>query len=61
MSNSSSCTLDDPNNLTVCLTRGQSIGLAVDAEAGLISVTAVAGVFVLIFVGRDFYPWHAYC
>ena len=56
MSNSSSCTLDDPNNLTVCLTRGQSIGLAVDAEAGLISVAAVAGVFVLIFVGRDFYP-----
>jgi len=50
MSNSSSCTLGDSNNLTVCLTRGQSIGLAVDAEAGLISVTAVAGVFVLIFI-----------
>ena len=50
MSDSISCTQDD---LVVCLTPGQRIGLSVDAEAGLISVTAVVGVFILIFVGHD--------
>lgn len=44
------CTQQDRDQGTVCLTRGQSIGLSVDAEAGLISVTAVVGVFVLIFI-----------
>jgi len=34
----------------VCLTTGQSIGLAVDAEAGLISIMAVTVAFVLIAV-----------
>ena len=43
------CTQDDRDRI-VCLTRGQSIGLALDAEAGLISVTAVVCVFILIFV-----------
>ena len=37
-----------------CLTRGQSIGLALDAQAGIISIIAVALAFVLIFVSRDF-------
>ncbi|KAJ7693375.1 hypothetical protein B0H17DRAFT_1059942 [Mycena rosella] len=31
-----------------CLTRGQSIGLTVTAESGLISLVAVLGVFILI-------------
>jgi len=43
-------TQDDPGQRVVYLTRGQSIGLAVDAEAGLISVAAVVGVFGLIFI-----------
>ena len=37
-----------------CLTRGQSIGLALDAQAGIISIIAVALAFVLIFVSSDF-------
>jgi hypothetical protein len=35
------------------LDTGQSIGLAVDAEAGLISLTALLGAFILIFVSYD--------
>ena len=34
----------------VCLTRGDSIGLTLVAESGFISLTAIVGVFVLIFV-----------
>ena len=34
----------------VCLTRGDSIGLTLVAESGFISLIAVLGVFVLIFV-----------
>jgi hypothetical protein len=34
----------------VCLTRGDSIGLTIVAESGFISLMAVVGVFVLIFV-----------
>jgi hypothetical protein len=53
MSDGISCTQDDRDHGIVCLTTGQSIGLAIDAEAGLISLTAVVGAFVLIFVIRD--------
>jgi len=35
----------------VCLTRGDSIGLTLVAESGFISLIAVLGVFILIFVG----------
>ena len=52
MSNSITCTQDDLAHGIVCLSRGQSIGLAVDAEAGLISLTALLGAFVWIFVGH---------
>ena len=52
MSNSITCTDDDLAQGVVCLSRGQSIGLAVDAEAGLISLTALLGAFVLIFVSH---------
>lgn len=38
----------------VCLTRGQSIGLTLGAEAGIISIAALVGIAVLIFVSRDF-------
>ncbi|KAJ7141392.1 hypothetical protein C8R44DRAFT_763319 [Mycena epipterygia] len=38
--------LSDPS--IYCLTRGQSIGLTVTAESGLISLIAVLGVFILI-------------
>jgi hypothetical protein len=34
----------------VCLTRGDSIGLTLVAEAGIISMISVIGVFVLILV-----------
>jgi hypothetical protein len=37
----------------VCLTRGESIGLALVAESGFISLIAVLGVFMLIFVSAD--------
>jgi uncharacterized membrane protein len=37
----------------VCLTRGDSIGLTLMAESGFISLIAVLGVFVLIFVSMD--------
>jgi len=43
------CTQDDIQDI-VCLTPGQRIGLAMDAEAGLISITAVVGAFILIFI-----------
>jgi hypothetical protein len=46
MSNSIVCTQDG----TICLTRGQSIGLSFVAEAGLISFTAVVVLLGLIFV-----------
>lgn len=54
------CTADElllaknSNGTVVCLTRGQSIGLAFTAEAGVISMVAVVVIFMLIFVGRDF-------
>ena len=38
-----------------CLTRGQSIGLALTAESGFISLVAVLGVFFLIAVSRGVY------
>jgi len=47
------CTQDELDQGIVCLSRGQSIGLSVDAEAGLLSLTAVVGVFVLIFVSHN--------
>jgi hypothetical protein len=53
MSDSVSCTQEDLDHGTVCLTTGQSIGLAVDAEAGLLSIIALTGAFVMIFVSRD--------
>ena len=34
----------------VCLTRGDSIGLTLVVESGFISLIAVVGVFILIFV-----------
>jgi len=37
----------------VCLTRGDSIGLTLVAESGFISLIAVLGIFVLIFVSTD--------
>lgn len=37
----------------VCLTRGDSIGLTLVAESGFISLIAVLGVFVLIFVSQN--------
>jgi hypothetical protein len=44
----------------VCLTRGDSIGLTLVAESGFISLIAVLGVFVLIFVSThrflSFFP-----
>jgi hypothetical protein len=53
MSTNITCTPGDLDRDFVCLTRGQSIGLAVVAEAGLISLTALLGAFVLIFVSYD--------
>lgn len=50
MSDSVSCTQEDLDHGTVCLTTGQSIGLAVDAEAGLLSIIALTGAFVMIFI-----------
>ena len=46
------CTRDDLDQGIFCLSRGQSIGLALVAEAGVISFTAVAVVLVLILVSR---------
>lgn len=37
----------------VCLTRDQSIGLTLAAEAGCISLVAVVGIFVLILVSGE--------
>jgi hypothetical protein len=53
MSHNTSCTQQDLDQGVVCLTRGQSIGLAVDTEAGLLSATAVVGVFILIAVSYN--------
>jgi len=50
MPNSIICTQDDLDQGIVCLTRGQSIGLAVIVEASLISAIALVGVFVWIFI-----------
>jgi hypothetical protein len=36
-----------------CLTRGDSIGLTLAAEAGFISLVALLGVFALIMVSAD--------
>jgi hypothetical protein len=53
------CTADEQllakssNGTIVCLTRGQSIGLAFIAEAGFISMIAVVAIFTLIFVSND--------
>ena len=43
------CTRDDLDQGIICLSRGQSIGLILGAEAGVISFTAV---LVLILVSR---------
>jgi hypothetical protein len=58
MSDGSVCTAEELafSNSThgtriVCLTRGDSIGLTLVAESGFISLVAVLGVFVQIFVG----------
>jgi hypothetical protein len=60
MSDSGTCSageqaLSNPTDGTtiVCLTRGDSIGLTLVAESGFISLIAVFGVFVLIFVSMD--------
>jgi len=58
---SNGCTQADLHQGIVCLTRGQGIGLTVDVEAGLISAIALAGVFILIFVSRDFAVTSAHC
>jgi uncharacterized membrane protein len=57
MSDGSICTIEEQilsnsSNGTsiVCLTRGNTIGLTLVAESGLISLVAVLGVFLLIFV-----------
>ena len=50
---SDSCTQGDRDQGIVCLTWGQRIGLALDAEAGLISLAAVIGAFTIIIVSRD--------
>jgi len=47
---SNTCTQADLDKGIVCLTLSQGIGLSMDAEAGLISVIALVGVFILIFV-----------
>jgi uncharacterized membrane protein len=44
--------LADSGTSIYCLTRGQSIGLALTAESGFISLVAVLGVFVLVAVSR---------
>jgi cell division protein FtsW (lipid II flippase) len=57
MSDGSICTAEEQDlfNSThgtsiVCLTRNDSIGLTLVAESGFISLFAVLGIFVLIFV-----------
>jgi len=47
------CTQNDLDQGIVCLTRGQSIGLAGDAWAGLISLAAVVGALTVISVSHD--------
>jgi len=47
---STSCTPGEHDQGVVCLTWGQRTGLAFDVEAGLISLTAVMGAFVLIII-----------
>jgi len=46
---SSNCTQGEHDRI-VCLSPDERIGLATDAEAGLISLAAVLGAFVLIFI-----------
>lgn len=57
MSDSRTCTVDEQAlfNSTggasiVCLSRSDSIGLTLVAESGFISLVAVLGVFLVIFV-----------
>jgi uncharacterized membrane protein len=65
MLNGSICTVEEQTlfNSTrgtsiVCLTREDSIGLTLVAESGFISLVAVLGVFILIFVGMNgFVPY----
>jgi hypothetical protein len=58
---SSSCNQADLDKGIVCLTLGQGIGLSMDMEAGLISVIALVGVFILIFVSRSSVVTSANC
>lgn len=54
--NATELALAAPNNSTnydlVCLSRGQSIGLAIVTETGLLSLISVVLVFVLILVSH---------
>jgi hypothetical protein len=50
MSNVVICTQDDLDQGVVCLTRGQSIGLAMDSAAGFISLGALVAGFSWLFV-----------
>jgi hypothetical protein len=63
MSNGSICTPEEKalfhstrGTNIVCLTRGESIGLALVAESGFLSLVAVLGVFALIFVSISGFP-----
>ena len=50
-----------PNNRTnydvACLSRGQSIGLSIITETGLISLIAVTFIFILILVSHNIHPF----
>ena len=59
MSDGNICTIEEQDlynssngTSIVCLTRGDTIGLTLVAESGFISLVAVLGVFVLIFVSK---------
>ena len=58
---SNTCTQADLDKGIVCLTLSQGIGLSMDAEAGLISVIALVGVFILIFVSHNSVVTSANC
>ena len=45
--------MSDDGTSIFYLTRGDSIGLTLVAESGFISLVALLGVFVLIFVSMD--------
>ena len=61
MINNPICTQDDLDRGIVCLTCGQRIGLTLDVEAALISLAAILGAFVLIFVcDTCVIVWRAY-